>query len=162
MKDSAFTLLTPLTQFICDTCGKVIEKPEDGWFEWSFQVDSGRFINDGFRICHDKLTCRQLDDHEHATGNPLSQMVFPQGLPHLYNLLDVGPYHQKQFLGPEVKDFRGYMDIIRRITIPYYEEARQYWDKFILDDNLPPVSERMLYTSSFLIGLIERYSQSEK
>lgn len=26
--------LQPLKQWICDTCGEIIEAPHDGWLEW--------------------------------------------------------------------------------------------------------------------------------
>lgn len=152
------TLLTPLTQFICDTCKEVIKDPKDGWFERLHYWNEERFVNENFRICHDRLACRKLDEEEDGVGTPLSQLVFPRGLPELFSLLDVGPYHQKKFLGPEVNDLREYMDILRRFTIPYYEEARQFWGQVISDDSLPPVDEVTIYTPDFLTSIIRRYT----
>lgn len=36
----AIMKLTPLKQWICDSCGGIIEKPKDGWWEYIHDMKS--------------------------------------------------------------------------------------------------------------------------
>ncbi len=47
--------LIPLKQWVCDSCGGVIEKPEDGWFEWYTEMNLS--LDTGFRIVHYRESC---------------------------------------------------------------------------------------------------------
>ena len=42
--------LKPLKQWICDSCGELIKKPEDGW--WEYLSDTNTYLVSGFRIVH--------------------------------------------------------------------------------------------------------------
>ena len=126
-------MLIPLEQWICDTCAEVIESPEHGWLEWRQGEDHKAFE---FRIVHHATRsprrphgdCYRSDErHGHLT-----QYGGDDGLVNLLCLLDQGiyidPVHADQSY-PDVKDIREWMELVRRLQIPYYEEARQYFHK---------------------------------
>ena len=47
-------MLTPLTQFICDTCHEIIKRPEEGYMEWISLHDPTKGAREihNFRIVH--------------------------------------------------------------------------------------------------------------
>jgi hypothetical protein len=103
-------MLEPLKQFICDTCGRVIAKPEDGWVEWlcSFDESQGKFINKNFRVCHHEIRCMKLADHIDSADNHLQNMLKDNAFVlQLYGMLDPGPYlNPKDYKGPEVESIK--------------------------------------------------------
>lgn len=155
-------MLKTLTQFICDTCGKIIKSPQEGWLEWIRDSKTGKVHS--FRIVHHQMAsplknpegCYQhgnvigrSDDHlDHILANPTAELLMH---------LDIGSYHNPSFSGPYVADFRNYVETFRRLTIPYYEEARLYWDKAIQDGYFVDANELLIFTPSFLRELIARY-----
>lgn len=80
-------MLSPLIQFHCDTCGEVIEKPEEGWFEWISEYDEEAKItkSHSFRIVHNrthsplanyrKTGCYQHDAEEGRLGEHLNYFL---------------------------------------------------------------------------------------
>ncbi|MFT4565677.1 MAG: hypothetical protein ACI9FN_000630 [Saprospiraceae bacterium] len=77
----------------------------------------------------------------------------------LLSFIDVGPYHEPEYHGPSVKDLREYTEIIRRLNIPFYEEARLYWNDAISDGFFDGANEGLIYSPDFLETLIKKYSQ---
>lgn len=125
-------MLIPLKQWICDTCGEIIELPEHGWLEWRQDERHKAF---DFKIVH-HVTYSPRGPHgncyqSNELHNHLTRFVGEDGLPHLLCLLDEGVHIG---LGPDchscpqVKDIGEWMELIRRLQVPYYEEARQYFD----------------------------------
>jgi len=51
--------LIPLQQWICDSCGGLIETPRDGWFEWYAGIND--HVATGFRIVHHSEPCMYND-----------------------------------------------------------------------------------------------------
>lgn len=127
-------MLTPLKQWICDTCGQIIESPEHGWLEWRQDENHKAF---DFRIVHHVVhspygpdgDCYQSDElHNHLT-----RFVGEDGLAYLLNFLDPGHHISPDYTGPRVSDMRGFVELIRRLHMQYYEEARQFFDKASYD-----------------------------
>ena len=46
------------------------------------------------------------------------------GLVNLMAWVDAGSHLQPNYQGPEVKNLREWAEIVRRLQLPYYEEAR--------------------------------------
>jgi len=119
--------IKPLTQFICDECGELIEKVEDGWLEWFNGFENP---NHGFRIVHiDGASPRRK-----TGGNcyyPESGKV-SDSLLNYFTQID-GLYRLLSFFKRNLVYPNEMAEIIRRIHIPYYEEARIYMDKAIRD-----------------------------
>jgi hypothetical protein len=164
-------MLTPLNQFICDTCGEIINEPKEGWIEWISDIDekNGKFIDHSFRIvhhfAHSPLAETKPDgcyQHQHALGRSdshLHQFISDEyKMAHILKFLDIGPYHQPNYKGPSVRDMREYVEVMRRLTIPYYEEARQYWNEAQSDGYFADANEIWVYGASNLQTLIEQYS----
>jgi hypothetical protein len=112
--------LIPLQQYICDECGQLIESVDAGWLEWLID-ESG--IHYGFRIVHHatssprKTSGRNCYYEKHLTGDMhLAHFVATDGLAKLLSMFD----------RPQ-KNMEELIDIVRRLHIPQYEEARQYW-----------------------------------
>ncbi|MGD0487762.1 MAG: hypothetical protein ABSB94_11270 [Syntrophorhabdales bacterium] len=133
--------LKPLEQFICDQCGLLIEKIDDGWLEWYDDLEKPAH---GFRIVHSGRRCYYPERAE-ISDNHLIYFTGNDGLSMLLNL----------FKRKGVVDQDELAEIIRRLHVPYYEEARTYWDR--------AVSEGMVdnedYRQADLQAVIKEYSE---
>jgi hypothetical protein len=124
--------LKPLEQFICDYCHEVINNVEEGWVEWLTEITENGFRNYGFKIVHHALYstrgarghCYHYEDNPKRSDHYLHQFIQQH---RLLRFLDEGPYHEPDYKGPSVENLREYVELLRRLTIPYYEEARLYW-----------------------------------
>ncbi|QFF98826.1 hypothetical protein PB01_08260 [Psychrobacillus glaciei] len=115
--------LEPLQQWYCDNCGEVIEKAEEGWLEWYRDIDKGNAFRKGkgFRIVHHNQRCmyneKELFKQNKLTADMhLDHYVGPDGLVYLLSKIQ---YDQ-------VEDNAEIVEIIRRLHVPYYEEALKY------------------------------------
>lgn len=155
-------MLKPLEQFFCDTCGKVIDDIDKGWVEWLDETDeeTGVSLNSNFRICHHNTRCQKLADHHDCSDLPLSEFTGNVGRIQLLSLIDIGLYHNSDYTGPGIKDFREYVEFTRRLTLPYYEEARMYWDQAISDGFISDESEISIYMPDYLQRMIAEYAPS--
>lgn len=144
--------MTPLKQWICDSCGLVIEEPEDGWLEWYRELDTEK--ETGFRIVHHKKICmynaqQQYNERKSVMDMHLDNYVGSDGLVKLLTILE---YHS-------LKDKRDVVEIIRRLHVPHYEEARQYWLQAKADGYFDGANEVFPYIQSTLLDIISRYSE---
>lgn len=71
--------------------------------------------------------------------------------------LDPGQHHEPKFAGPHVKDVREWVELARRLTIPYYEQARLYWSRAEADGFLADENEISIYSEVVLKDLIKEY-----
>jgi hypothetical protein len=168
-------MLEPLKQFVCDKCGQIIEKPEDGWVEWLHPEDpaTGKRKNQGFKIVHHSkasplsdgtrnVRCYHYDNNPLRSDNHLEYFLGENGLSMLYAMVDPGPHFSDGDDVPEVVDFREYMEFLRRLTIPYYEEARIYWSDAKLDGFFSDGNEYWTYLPSTLQWLIRDYGATNE
>lgn len=142
-------MIGPLQQWICDVCGTVIETPKDGYVIWRSDGD-GKDCD--FKIIH-KSRC---DDRSYPSSGELSDFLGAEGLTCLLSFLTIGPVMIDNG-GKDrvrVKDMAGFVDFLRRLQVPYYEEARQEFDNkgsSLGDANeyypyLPYVLKNMVFT----------------
>lgn len=75
----------------------------------------------------------------------------------LLQFIDVGQYHEPDFAGPHASDLREWSELVRRLTIPHYEQARLYWSRAQEDGYFDGANEILIYTQGFLKKLIEKY-----
>jgi hypothetical protein len=150
--------MKPLEQFICDTCGEVINEPKDGCIEWKFNEDGDR---SEFLIVHHKtksLLEGENGCYQHNDGMlPLENFLGARGIVQLTSFLDPGSYFGSDFESPDVLDIREYTELVRRLQIPYYEEARNYWGIAISEGHFDGANEVSLYLPDSLKSLIEEY-----
>lgn len=109
----------------CDTCGRIIERPQDGWVESKFD-DNG--IHSGLRLVHSATAgprkhlpgpgCRY--DGGPISDASLEDYLGPEGLNDLLNDLEKGTHPLQEIV-----------DMIRRLHLPEYEVGRRYIDEAI-------------------------------
>jgi hypothetical protein len=142
--------LKPLQQFICDECGDLIKKVDDGWLEW---IDDSKTPIHGFRIVHIQ------------GASPRSKSGGDCYYPRSFSASDM---HLKYFTGPDglslllsfflkenLANPKELVDIIRRLHVPYYEEARPFLEK-ALDDGFISSPE---YIQKELKSVIKEYRE---
>ncbi len=153
-------MLKPLQQWFCDRCGEVIEKPEDGWVHW--RTDGGLKIREIEILHHLKASPRggQLGCYppRMEKDRALNTMLGPRGLIVLLSYMDVGEYHDKEATElNRVGDVRNWVTVMRRLHLPYYEEARKYFAEARRDGELEGINEVALFLPDTLEGLVRRY-----
>ena len=163
--------LKPLQEWICDTCSQVIGCPEDGWVEW---LDDDTHLYYGFRIRHvcNRSTlhvagpthtgCQRYYRHLPAGGPglndlPLTMLVGPDGIAQMLSFIDqrVGSYVREPAC--RVRDLAEWTTLFRRLFLPYYEEARLYWDAAEHDGYFADHDPVSAYCPQVLQQLIEIY-----
>ena len=155
--------LKPLQQWICDYCGEVIISPKDGWLEW---LHDGQFRAHGFKIVHHRPASPRKDGCYHYTNQsgrsdlPLDTYLGTSGLVHLLAFLDVG-YVDPKNKGPWVNDIREFVELFRRVQLPYYEEARLYWSDAEADGLFGGANEVSPYLERALKNIVEKYAAKE-
>jgi hypothetical protein len=139
--------LKPLTQFFCDECGGLIEKVEDGWLEW---YDDYQNPIHGFRIVH----ASGASPRWRKGGNcyyPESGDISDDHLVHFTK--DDGLARLLSFFKRNLSDPSELSEIINRIHIPHFEEARVYLARAIKDG----VVDSFDNSQSDLLKVIEVY-----
>ncbi len=160
--------LEPLQQWICDECGELIDGAEQGWLEWLSLMDKPAW---GFRIVHHISFSPSLPrgPHEGCYGygsalerkdNHLNIFVGIDGLSKLLYFVDYGQVDPGDS-GPHFKSAHEFAEIFRRLQIPYYEEARQYWAKAQNDGYFDDANEVSPYFQGSLRRIIEKYGDDE-
>ncbi|WP_321425938.1 hypothetical protein [uncultured Bacteroides sp.] len=163
-------MLEPLKQFYCDECGQVILRPEDGYVEWIsiYDKEKEKFISRGFRIVHHPSTspykanregCYKYGDTNGRMDIALNSFLENVNV-ELMSFLDPGFLHnssRKDLTG--IIDFPEFADFSRRLTVPYYEEARLYFDQISSDEDFNDRIERSLYSEKTLKRIIDKYSK---
>lgn len=136
--------LEPLEEFICDECGEIIENPEDGWVEWIvnyFDVEEKPYYEvSNFRIVHHSTSspnksCYYTDLYNDYEGNDstehLHRYLKDKGLSRSLGLMR--DYAKGSIEYKTKDDLVTHLDLIRRVTIPYYEESRIYLENHYTD-----------------------------
>ena len=160
--------LQPLKQWICDNCREVIEKPEHGWLEWLSERGERQNPYHGFKIVHHKpysprnpeSSCYFYDKPPQGQSKmdlPLNEFVGLHGMVHLLTFIDTGPFREEPFYGPHVKDLREWTELVRRLTLPYYEEARFYMKQANTDGFFSESNEIWIYLPDTLKEVIKGY-----
>lgn len=156
-------MLRPLEQFKCDECGQTIDSPSDGYVEWEEVEEDGHYTVRGLRIVHKPHAspnyggCYRYEGSPYRLDNELTFFLeYPQQ--HLFSFLDPGIVHNREQRNfNKVADFPAFVDFFKRLTIPYYEEARIYFPQ-AMRDGLVDDNEIGLYTPERLQAIIEHYA----
>ncbi len=156
-------MLEPLKQWVCDSCGEIINSAEDGWVEW---LDGEEEFNScyGFKIVHNdgssprgKGGCFHYSEKQGPSDIQLDHFMGDKGYVYLLSFLDWGPYVIPEYKGPRVKDIREFIEFMRRLTIPYYEEARMFFKEALADGDLDPSSVDMIYDPEDLKRIVDKH-----
>ncbi len=143
--------LIPLKQWICDSCGGVIEKPTDGWLEWYTEKDKS--LDSGFRIVHHRESCMYNDmtlnqQNRSPCDLSLSLVLGSGGLGYFLFELELSEKGVHKFAS--IKEL---IEIIRRLHLPYYEEARLYWNDALRDG----FHDGCSFDENTLLAIIQNY-----
>lgn len=154
-------MLKPLQQWYCDTCGEIIECPKDGYVQ--FKRNDNQEIEDFIIVHHKSVSPRkntQNGCYQYRSDDSLESFLGDHGKVELLSLLDPGPYHMPNFR-LFVTDIRKWKDIFMRLQLPYYEEARRYWNRATSDGYFGDVNEIAIYTPEYLKRMIEYYKRED-
>lgn len=151
--------LAPLKQFICDTCGKVINAPEEGLVEMIYNEE---LHYTRFTVVHHRVWSprRPYDNCEQGLAcDHLDNFLGPKGLSAFLAMLDPGPHIKKQCESPHrVVNIREWVDVVRRLHLPYYEEARQFFAEAMEEGYFVGENELSMFVPTNLRELIMEYS----
>jgi len=127
----------PLTQWTCDSCGRVVTDAADGYVVWHSRY--GKV--DDLRIVH-RATC---NEHQHVSGAELKRFLGPEGLSYVISLICAGPVRAAagHCSTHAPADLEAFGDFVRRVQVPYYEEARS---KF----GMPAIRQKFAQASQFV------------
>lgn len=155
--------LQPLLEWYCDSCDEVIKCPKDGYVIWHGERDD-QYRAFGFRIIHHAPKSPGYPERSCDPGSmsslALPDMVGPVGLIRALARIDRGRSHETEdYGGPHVRSLPEWCELVRRLHVPYYEEARRYWDEAEADGFIGDASEVRVYMEDFLKELIETYGE---
>ncbi|BEG98881.1 hypothetical protein [Bacteroides sedimenti] len=163
-------MLEPLKQFICDECGGVISKPEDGYVEWIsvFDDEKGKSISHGFRIVHrlhksplknnNPEGCYKYGNEDGRSDSSLDNFMEDVNIK-LTSFLDTGFLHNpSRENNNHIIDFPEFVDFSRRLTVPYYEEARVHFNDIYSNAYYDGHNPHSLFSEEKLKAIIEQFS----
>jgi len=147
--------LKPLKQFICDSCGKLIEKPKDGW--WEYLHDRKTELVSGFRIVHYGGPCyynvQALGRKNISVGDMhLEHMLRSSGFGNMLHWLELS---EKKKIDDQF-NISEFTEIMRRLYLPYWEEARQYWERAFSDG----FHDKCGFSENDLLQIINEYEKA--
>lgn len=119
-------MAAPLTVWNCDTCREPIADP--GTAVVTYRRDGENRAYD-FLLVHKNIDGHRCDP-DNAEGYEasleLSGLLGADGLADLLSFLSAGPVKNTPGV-VRVADLDGYVDLVRRVQTPWYEEARGLW-----------------------------------
>lgn len=149
--------LLPLLQWKCDACGQIIESREAGWVEWLGGSTPGTKAH-GFRIVHNSSRC-QYPSTARVHDVHLTHLLGPDGLDRLLQLLTPGWHTGSREEG--VTRLDEWEELVRRLQIPNYEEARQHWSDAEADGFLAGAQLRSTADQATLLAILGRYRHED-
>lgn len=145
-----------LAPWTCDTCGQPIHNVDDGWVEWiEFKSPEGRKGRD-LRLVHSRPAsptggrCQfnQQAERQRDGGiildRQLSSFLGPDGLMDLLSLIAESRLPTEDVL-----------EMIKRLNIPGYEQARMHFDGAISEGVFEPNTMRGYYHQVDIEAVLE-------
>ncbi len=147
--------------WVCDTCGKTINSPKEGWVEWTTIPSAGitRIVRE-MRIVHNRTasphgpygSCQFDEWHEFANGkgivfgSSLQDYIGPDGLMKL-----VAEAADPIFQNIDI------MEIITRIQVPGYDRAKGHLAKAVAEGVIQSKRPKGFYSQAEIRGVLEHY-----
>jgi hypothetical protein len=162
-------LLKPCAEWICDKCHGLIAKPEEGSLEW-LRDEDGKVHS--FKIVHRKLFSPIFDKEAHPDeqkhcyhydrikshmDDHLDRFMGTVGIVRMLSFIGPSPDHKPDYKGPQVKDPREWAELYRRLFLPHYEAARQFWEHAETDGYFKGISDSSIYLPETLENLVETF-----
>lgn len=124
----------PLTSWVCDHCGQLVETAAEGILIWGYEP--GTYRSQNFRIVHKNGRGPGGCDPKGSafpSSLDLDGLLGPEGQAHLLSFLSAGPLNGQS--EPRVVNMDEFVDVFRRLQTPWYEEARQSFnDEDVVND----------------------------
>lgn len=142
----------PLTTWYCDVCGKRIEDIQKGYLTWK---TGDNLHSHDFKIIH-KINC-DLDDH--PVSVPLRNFIGADGLSCLLSHLSLGPIMLAHGIEShcDASNIDEFVDLIRRLQTPYYEEARRKFQNQKVMADFSASTEMYPYLPDILEWIVREY-----
>ena len=142
----------PLTEWYCDVCGEKITNVKDGYVTWK---------STAAHKAHDFIIIHQgkCDDQRNPSSNALEDFVGVAGLTYLLSMLSLGTVMHTQGQAPHcrVADTDEFVDFVRRVQTPYYEEARRKFSSHRLLNHYAGANEVAPYQEQDLKYIIQTF-----
>lgn len=136
----------PVNEWICDTCAECVDVA-GGAVAWKEQ--GGKVVE--YRIYHNKHECDPKSQGFRAWHH-MKEFVGVNGVAYMTALLSNGPIMGG---GPTPVDQDAWVDVFRRIHIPYYEEARLHFSDDDVREYFSDSNEVYPYTQRGLKRIAE-------
>lgn len=141
----------PLTIWYCDVCGKPINDVNEVLLIWKSDKNMKDY---DFKFVHKATNEKRGCDMESYPSNMhLSEFLGLDGMAYLMSFLSHGNAIRKN--GNSIKNLDEFIDVIRRIQTPYYEEARRYFHTEKTQRLIEGCNEYYPYTQNILKKIIE-------
>jgi len=156
-------MLLPLKEFICDKCQGIIESPQYGYLQWDEFDDENNYRRArNFQIVHNYPHSEEDCLDYNKPSKQLIDFLNPDsGIGALLSFIDYGPLIQNNFLFSRAYYTREIIELIRRLSIPYFEEARDYLTLALNDDYIS-TNQYGIYNPNTLKSIIEIYGTNFK
>lgn len=145
----------PLTTWYCDICGDLIINTASATVIYSEKNNKAS----NFKITH--KTCIATNNYDNLLRIELNDLLGEDGLALLLSMLSLGPIKkhigQPPYCDVANTDMDSFVDLIRRVQTPYYEQARRVFGKQNLLDDYADVNEVQPYTPEELQKIINHY-----
>jgi len=145
--------MKPLEEWVCDRCGELMGI-DDGWVEWLSPTGKGPH---SFHIVHNKSECFHHTRAYDRADNHLAYFLGTNGLQLFLAMLDVGPILDPQRKGLTAPEMASFVDTMRRLQIPFYEEARRYFSDAHADGYFNDQNEVSIFLPKTCEAIIKRY-----
>ena len=148
----------PLSVWYCDTCDEPIRDTATGNVVW--RSDDNWEMRD-FRVVHKNLAderprrCDPNGDWEYSFE--LSYVLGVEGQVVLTAMLSAGPLKGRKRQVGHVADLDEFVDLYRRMHLPYYEQARRHFDDGGVREWLTGASE----DAPYMPDMLERIASGE-
>ena len=121
--------LIALRQWVCDECRELIRKPEEGYVEWLTDKDNRLYY--GLRIVHHAPASPRYPDgncyrYTRKYGKndlSLEQFLGAEGIVIMLSFINLSPLHDDFNAKPRIKSSGEWVELFKRLQIPYYEEG---------------------------------------
>lgn len=147
----------------CDGCGEPVQAGQ-GFVEWVVDDDGpNKGKSRGYRIVHRGAACSAYAGRGvHDQSMALIDAAGENGLVRVLGLIDPGHHKKPTSAEPETSDLRGVCELMRRLFVENYEEARSKMDSADPAEWPADGNENWVYAQATLRGLIEgRYDSRD-
>lgn len=152
-------------QWICDTCGQLIAKPEEGYLQWK---EDGQGRMSAYVIVHHIMASPRTTDKdlrgEAALGRGCYAYDGPDSSIDQITMVDMLSWiHVGPVLDPtgksktRVADHVAWAETFRRLFLPDYEEARQFFGKAAANGDYDGANEVSPFLPEKLKQVIKDY-----